>query len=158
MVHGEKGLCLWVSHVNRKIIWKASSRPPPPEQISPFDVAQVRNCRLVGLPDLRVGSGYVRGKIAGYFNDLISLGVAGIRIDAAKHMWPGDIGAILGMTHNLNTEHGFRPGARLFVYQVGAVASCRDPQIRSTWWEVVGSHSLFIVFLIHFIESTHSLG
>jgi len=81
------------------------------------DANQVRNCRLVGLPDLRVGSGYVRGKIAGYFNDLISLGVAGIRIDAAKHMWPGDIHAILGMTRNLNTDHGFKSGARLFVYQ-----------------------------------------
>ena len=79
---------------------------------------QVRNCRLVGLPDLRVGSSYVRQKIAGYLNDLIGLGVAGIRIDAAKHMWPGDIATVLGMTRNLNTDHGFRPGAKLFVYQV----------------------------------------
>jgi len=31
---------------------------------------------------------YVREKVAGYFNDLIAIGVAGIRIDAAKHMWP----------------------------------------------------------------------
>lgn len=26
--------------------------------------------------------------MAGYLNDLVDLGVAGIRIDAAKHMWP----------------------------------------------------------------------
>ena len=32
--------------------------------------------------------------IAGYFNDLIDIGVAGFRVDAAKHMWPADIQAI----------------------------------------------------------------
>ena len=30
----------------------------------------------------------VRDACAGYFNHLIEIGVAGIRIDAAKHMWP----------------------------------------------------------------------
>lgn len=56
---------------------------------------QVQNCDLVGLNDLKTESDYVRGKIAAYMNDLISLGVAGFRIDAAKHMPSGDIANIV---------------------------------------------------------------
>lgn len=55
---------------------------------------QVQNCDLVGLNDLATESEYVRNKIAGYLNDLTSLGVAGFRFDAAKHMPAGDIAAI----------------------------------------------------------------
>uniref|UniRef100_A0A1I8FDY7 alpha-amylase n=1 Tax=Macrostomum lignano TaxID=282301 RepID=A0A1I8FDY7_9PLAT len=51
-----------------------------------------------------------------YFNELISLGVAGFRIDAAKHMWPQDIAGILNRTHNL-IESEFGPNQRPFVYQ-----------------------------------------
>ena len=60
------------------------------------DAEQVRNCRLSGLRDLNQGTSYVRGKIQEYFNHLLSLGVAGFRVDAAKHMWPGDLQAIFG--------------------------------------------------------------
>ena len=55
------------------------------------DANQVRNCRLVNLVDLDQGSDYVRGKIGGYLGDLVGLGVAGFRVDACKHMWPGDL-------------------------------------------------------------------
>ena len=55
------------------------------------DVNNVRNCYLVGLNDLDGGKEYVRGKIADYANDLINLGVKGFRVDASKHMWPGDL-------------------------------------------------------------------
>ncbi|MEW2067941.1 carbohydrate-binding module family 20 domain-containing protein [Streptomyces sp. NPDC007346] len=58
------------------------------------DRANVQNCELVGLADLDTGEDYVRGKIAGYLNDLLSLGVDGFRIDAAKHMPAGDLAAI----------------------------------------------------------------
>ncbi|XP_067663291.1 alpha-amylase-like [Haliotis asinina] len=58
------------------------------------DPNNVRNCYLVGLTDLNQGVEYVRDKISGYFNNLIDIGVAGFRIDAAKHMWPADISAI----------------------------------------------------------------
>ena len=57
---------------------------------------QVRNCKLVNLADLALGHDYVRGKIANYLNHLIDLGVAGFRVDAAKHMWPGDLTAVFG--------------------------------------------------------------
>ncbi|KHJ99108.1 alpha amylase, catalytic domain protein [Oesophagostomum dentatum] len=66
--------------------------------------ANIRNCRLVGLLDLDQGKEYVRGKIVGYLNHLIDLGVAGFRIDASKHMWPGDLKEILFATKNLKKE------------------------------------------------------
>ena len=56
---------------------------------------QVQNCDLVGLNDLKTESDYVRGKIAAYLNDLSSMGVAGFRIDAAKHIPHGDIANIV---------------------------------------------------------------
>lgn len=59
------------------------------------DAWRVRNCQLVGLPDLDTADGYVQNTIAGYLNQLTSLGVKGIRIDAAKHMSPSDISGIL---------------------------------------------------------------
>ncbi|GGZ10381.1 carbohydrate-binding module family 20 domain-containing protein [Streptomyces poonensis] len=60
------------------------------------DRANVQNCELVGLADLDTGEEYVRTKIAGYLNDLLSLGVDGFRIDAAKHMPAADLAAIKG--------------------------------------------------------------
>ena len=54
----------------------------------------VQKCELEQLSDLRTESSYVRGKLAGYLNDLISLGVDGFRLDAAKHINVADISAI----------------------------------------------------------------
>ncbi|KAJ8028480.1 Alpha-amylase 2B [Holothuria leucospilota] len=79
-------------------------------------IDQVRNCNLVGLPDLDTSTEYVRGTIADYLNNLIDIGVAGFRVDACKHMWPGDLGEILGRLNNLNTNY-FPSGSRPFVYQ-----------------------------------------
>jgi alpha-amylase len=59
------------------------------------DRHQVQNCNLVALADLNTGADYVRDTLAGFLNDLQSVGVAGFRIDAAKHMASGDIAAIL---------------------------------------------------------------
>ncbi|MGZ2360829.1 alpha amylase C-terminal domain-containing protein [Streptomyces sp. 372A] len=64
--------------------------------------ANVQNCELVGLADLDTGEDYVRGKIAGYLNDLLSLGVDGFRIDAAKHMPAGDLANIKSRLSNPN--------------------------------------------------------
>ncbi|MFD5071062.1 carbohydrate-binding module family 20 domain-containing protein [Streptomyces sp. NPDC058369] len=72
-------------------------------QISNYgDRANVQNCELVGLADLDTGEDYVRGKIAGYLNDLLSLGVDGFRIDAAKHMPAGDLANIKSRLSNPN--------------------------------------------------------
>uniref|UniRef100_A0A3B1IL04 Alpha-amylase n=1 Tax=Astyanax mexicanus TaxID=7994 RepID=A0A3B1IL04_ASTMX len=80
------------------------------------DINQVRNCRLVGLLDLALEKDYVRGKVADYMNALINMGVAGFRVDACKHMWPGDLSAVYGRLNNLNTKW-FSGGSRPFIFQ-----------------------------------------
>ncbi|CAG9564103.1 unnamed protein product [Danaus chrysippus] len=91
---------------------------------------RVRNCELVGLKDLDQSNEHVRQMIVNYMNKLISLGVAGFRIDAAKHMWPEDMRVIFSRLHNLNTDHGFAPNSRPYIYQevidYGGEAVSRD--------------------------------
>lgn len=63
--------------------------------LASFDsLDEVRNCSLGGLTDLNQRVEWVRQRIADYLNSLIDLGVAGFRIDAAKHMWPEDLSNI----------------------------------------------------------------
>ncbi|MEP6504740.1 MAG: carbohydrate-binding module family 20 domain-containing protein [Betaproteobacteria bacterium] len=57
--------------------------------------SNVQNCRLVGLPDLNSESSYVRGQVANYLNALLTLGIDGFRIDAAKHQAASSLQAIL---------------------------------------------------------------
>ena len=78
------------------------------------DPENIRNCYLVGLSDLYGATDYVRDKVAEYLNDLISIGVAGFRVDAAKHMWPEDIAGIQERLDTLPTKHGFRAGSKPF--------------------------------------------
>ena len=59
------------------------------------DRYQVQFCELVNLVDLKTESDYVRQRIADYLQDLMSIGVTGFRIDAAKHMPAADIAAIV---------------------------------------------------------------
>ncbi|XP_055703593.1 alpha-amylase 1-like [Phlebotomus papatasi] len=77
----------------------------------------VRNCDLVGAPDLNQALEDVREKIVDYLSRLIALGVAGFRIDSAKHIWPNDLKVIFGRLPNLMTDHGFPPDAKPFIYQ-----------------------------------------
>ncbi|MET9169762.1 alpha-amylase family protein [Streptomyces misionensis] len=58
------------------------------------DRSNVQNCELVGLADLDTGAEHVRATIAGYMNDLLSLGADGFRIDAAKHIAAADLANI----------------------------------------------------------------
>ncbi|GJQ73900.1 hypothetical protein Trydic_g18834 [Trypoxylus dichotomus] len=81
------------------------------------DPNNVRNCELLGLRDLKQDTEYVRGKIVDFLNKLVDLGVAGFRIDAAKHMWPSDLNVIYNRVKDLNTDFGFAPGTRPYIYQ-----------------------------------------
>uniref|UniRef100_H2Z2M5 Alpha-amylase n=1 Tax=Ciona savignyi TaxID=51511 RepID=H2Z2M5_CIOSA len=81
------------------------------------DPNQVRNCKLVGLLDLNQSKDYVRGKIIDFMNDMTSLGVAGFRVDACKHMWPGDIEVIFQSLNDLSTSKGFPGGTRPYIFQ-----------------------------------------
>ncbi|WAR16041.1 AMY1C-like protein, partial [Mya arenaria] len=77
---------------------------------------EARDCSLFGLVDLALGTDDVRRKIASYLNTLIDIGVAGFRIDAAKHMWPGDLSVLFSRLNDLKTEY-FGTGKRSFIYQ-----------------------------------------
>ncbi|KDN46915.1 hypothetical protein RSAG8_03992, partial [Rhizoctonia solani AG-8 WAC10335] len=59
------------------------------------DTEQIWNCELSNLADLNTGAEYVQAKLADFANDLLSLGVDGLRLDAAKHMHPWDIGQVI---------------------------------------------------------------
>ncbi|MDJ0906403.1 MAG: alpha-amylase family protein [Woeseiaceae bacterium] len=59
------------------------------------DLYEVQNCQLGTLDDLDTGNPGVQARIAAYLDDLLGLGVAGFRIDAAKHMHHDEIHAIL---------------------------------------------------------------
>jgi len=59
------------------------------------DARQVQTCELVNLADLATETENVRATVVAYLQDLLSLGVDGFRIDAAKHMAPEDVAAIV---------------------------------------------------------------
>ena len=52
---------------------------------------QVQECELVGLSDLATESETVRAQIANYLIELNALGIAGYRVDAAKHVAAADL-------------------------------------------------------------------
>ncbi|MFL5735427.1 MAG: alpha-amylase [Chloroflexia bacterium] len=79
--------------------------------ISYQDRVEVQTCELVNLADLDTGSSHVQDRIAGYLNDLLSLGVTGFRIDAAKHIDTNELKTILG---KLNKRSD---GQEPYVYQ-----------------------------------------
>nr|AXY94711.1 alpha amylase [Habrobracon hebetor] len=90
---------------------------PSCEILNYQDAYQVRNCELVGLHDLNQTHEHVRNQIVEFLNHAIDAGVAGFRIDAAKHMWPEDLKVIYSRLHDLPTSHGFKPNSRPYVYQ-----------------------------------------
>lgn len=58
------------------------------------NVVQVRNCKFRGRADLNHHREHVRQKIVEYLRRLVSLGVAGFKIDGAQYIWPTDLAAI----------------------------------------------------------------
>jgi alpha-amylase len=86
------------------------------------DANNVQNCELSGLQDLNTGSPDVRGKIANYLVDLANMGVKGFRVDAAKHIHPADLGAIID---NVNSRVATRPF--WFLEVIGAAGEAVQP-------------------------------
>ncbi len=84
-------------------------------QIQNFnDVAQVRDCELLGLSDLDQGRENVQGKITEYLQSLLDKGVAGFRIDAAKHMSEPELRQILdSLPDEVIVMHEVIPGGAL---------------------------------------------
>jgi len=63
---------------------------------------EVYTCQLDNLADLGTDTEYVRTRLAEYANDLLSLGVDGLRLDAAKNINTSDIANI---TSRLSTSN-----------------------------------------------------
>ncbi|XP_011700977.1 PREDICTED: alpha-amylase A-like [Wasmannia auropunctata] len=81
------------------------------------NATEVRNCELSGLHDLDQSKKHVRDKIVKFYNHIIDLGIAGIRVDAAKHMWPEDLKVIYKRMKKLSPKNGFRRNAKCYIYQ-----------------------------------------
>jgi len=59
------------------------------------DKHNVQYCDLVGLPDLCTSCDYVQKTVSDYINHMGDIGIAGFRIDAAKHQDAGELGQLL---------------------------------------------------------------
>ena len=73
----------------------------------------------MGLCDLDGAQSYVQDVQAKYMNDLLSIGVAGFRVDAAKHMWVADIEALQAKLNDVNS------GGRPYFY-MEVIDQCRQ--------------------------------
>ncbi|MEY9213123.1 alpha amylase C-terminal domain-containing protein [Thermobifida halotolerans] len=78
------------------------------------DKWEVQNCELVGLSDLDTSSDHVRDRVAAYLNDLVGIGVAGFRLDAAKHVPEADVQAIVSRLDDVHADWG---GGKPYVFQ-----------------------------------------
>ncbi|XP_071494438.1 alpha-amylase B-like [Diadema antillarum] len=75
---------------------------------------QMRYCNLLALSDIYYGPGndyYGRDKVLEYMNKMVDMGVAGFRIDAAKHMVPSDLVDLFDRLHDCPF------GGRPYIYQ-----------------------------------------
>ena len=80
--------------------------------------ANVQDCELFSLPDLHTGRASVRQKIADYLLMLARLGVAGFRVDAAKHIQQVELDSILYLLNTTLAGEG-RPLPYVFLEFVG---------------------------------------
>ncbi|KAG8711205.1 hypothetical protein FRC11_003404 [Ceratobasidium sp. 423] len=115
---------------------------------------QIWNCELANLADLNTGSEYVRSKLVGFLNDLLSLGVDGFRIDAAKRILsrrPLDIsqeivdtfGSMVGMYTDIGDVQEFRyPEALKVAFGGGGIAGLRG--IENRGWLASNSANVFV--------------
>ncbi|MEO8200294.1 MAG: alpha-amylase family protein [Gemmatimonadota bacterium] len=89
--------------------------------------ANVQDCELFSLPDLNTGLASVRAKIAAYLSMLARLGVAGFRIDAAKHMQQVELDKIFGVVDSTMVAEG-RPLPYYFLEVIGGPGEAIRPQ------------------------------
>jgi alpha-amylase len=79
----------------------------PPCTVNDYQsAANVQDCELYSLPDLDTGRPSVRQKIADYLLMLARLGVAGFRIDAAKHIQQVELDQILALVNTTLSAEG----------------------------------------------------
>ena len=100
------------------------------------NAANVQDCELLSLPDLNTGLASVRQKIADYLIMLARLGVAGFRIDAAKHIQQVELDDILAIVDSTMTAEG-RPIPYYFLEVIGGAGEALAP--RDFFGEAYGS-------------------
>jgi alpha-amylase len=89
--------------------------------------ANVQDCELFGLPDLDTSRPTVRQKIADYLLMLARIGVAGFRIDAAKHVQQVDLDEIIDLVDNALAAEG-RPLPYWFLEISAGAGEALQPQ------------------------------
>ncbi len=90
--------------------------------------ANVQDCELLSLPDLNTGLASVRQTIADYLIMLARLGVAGFRVDAAKHIQQVELDDVLARVNATLAGEG-RPLPYVFLEVIGGAGealSVRD--------------------------------
>jgi alpha-amylase len=80
--------------------------------------ANVQDCELFSLPDLKTEKPSVRQSIADYLIMLVGLGVEGFRIDAAKHIQQVDLDAIIALVNQAAVGQG-KPRPYFYLEVVG---------------------------------------
>ncbi|MFY1653942.1 carbohydrate-binding module family 20 domain-containing protein [Solwaraspora sp. WMMB762] len=81
---------------------------------------EVQDCELLDLADLNTADPEVRRKIAKYMNSVIALGVAGFRVDAAKHVQEAHLADIISRLDDV-PGFGGRPDLFHEVYGDGTI-------------------------------------
>jgi alpha-amylase len=89
--------------------------------------ANVQDCELLSLPDLNTGLASVRQKLADYLLALAHLGVAGFRIDAAKHIQQVELDDILKRVNSTLTAEG-RQLPYFFLEVIGGSGEALSPR------------------------------
>ena len=86
--------------------WSAADFHPACAVANYSDAANVQDCELVGLADLNTGSAAVRQRLADYLVSLARLGVAGFRVDAAKHIQPVELDGVVTLVNQALAAEG----------------------------------------------------
>ena len=89
--------------------------------------ANVQDCELFSLPDLNTGLASVRDTIANYLIGLARLGVAGFRIDAAKHIQQVELDSIIDRV-NLTLAGEGRPLPYVYLEIAGGAGEALAPR------------------------------
>src|SRR5437868_9098933 len=107
-------------------LYTESDFHPPCALTNYQDAANVQDCELLSLPDLNTGLASVRQKIAGYLVMLGRLGVAGFRIDAAKHIQQVELDGILATADSTATAER-RAVPYYFLEVIGGAGEALSP-------------------------------
>lgn len=100
----------------------------PPCTVTNYQSApNVQDCELLGLPDLNTGLSPVRQKIANYLVSLARLGVAGFRIDAAKHIQQVELDRIVALVNQTLSAEA-RPLPWFFLEVIGGSGEALGPR------------------------------